>query len=65
MGNTWNDRSNMTVIFPLLKTSAAPGTAISQVINRSGLSFQINLINSTVLLLVEKLLICYTVLLDE
>lgn len=65
MGNTWNDRSNMTLIFPLLKTSAAPGTAISQVINCSGLSFQINLINSTVLLLVEKLLICYTVLLDE
>lgn len=65
MGNTWNDRSNVKAIFLLLKISTAQETAISQLINHSGLSFQINLINSTVLLLVEKLVICYTVLLDE
>lgn len=64
MGNTWNDRSNVKAIFLLLKISTAQETAISQLINHSGLSFQINLINS-VLLLVEKLVICYTVLLDE
>lgn len=44
MGSTCNDRSSMKAVFLLLKISAIPEIAISQVINPSESLFQINLI---------------------